>query len=443
MGMPLSVMLSAKGSGGKRSGPGAARAFAASARRLLPPGEPREVKARQGDVLVLAPPVARSALVQAEERQIGQHGQIAVARPPLLQHLRHRPRPAFVVTHLQRQALAVVPDAARLDERILQVIRVGEEDAARLTYGRPRQAKHAGHADRLQQGRLESRLGPAAGAVGADRHQPPVLLALAANVEEHAAVGQLGHHGFARVAKSLVGAADDLAAAPTPAAIVAIDQRYDRGAVPQVPLAHLLAGTVRHPDRHDEPPVAQLRAVARPGGDDPPRVVAMKLFQGGRDFHRRGERGAVVAALDVKDAAILVAIQGVDNAAVAVAKHHEVADRPGAIRGMRDDQPRRLPSAPAVATAAQQNVVIVPIAAAASAGLNGRQHRAAAGYHQPGNAAHGVAYAAALEEGLLLQQRRGPQRGRTGPERQSPTRCVQWGRALHAVISRGVASRVP
>ena len=66
-------------------------------------------------------------------------------------------------------------------------------------------------------------------------------------------------------------------------------------------------GAGREPNRHEQPAIGELDAVARAGRQHLPVVIAAEFVERRRDLDRLGERLAVIVAADVETTAVIEA----------------------------------------------------------------------------------------------------------------------------------------
>src|SRR5436190_16832015 len=120
-------------------------------------GEPFEIEAREHEVRI----GSAARFVEAKNRSVFCHGQVAVSAGAQLQYFVHRPSPAFVVSKLERKIFSVAPFAGGfLAVRAIQVMRVRKHDAVLVAKRLFRDPHDARHANRFEQCVIEPRLRP-------------------------------------------------------------------------------------------------------------------------------------------------------------------------------------------------------------------------------------------------------------------------------------------
>ena len=176
--------------------------------------DPIEAKAREGQLV--------AAFVKAENRAVGQDGEVGVRRLPWLKQLAHRPGVAVVVAQLDREILPLPLPRGNLRACFIagHHIGVAKEQGA----GLGRMGNNAGHADGLEKIRMKHRLGPISCAVGTEGEELSIGLRFTAHHEHDTTIGQFSERCLVRVNRGLRIVHCDLAGLPRPARVIAVDR---------------------------------------------------------------------------------------------------------------------------------------------------------------------------------------------------------------------------
>lgn len=296
------------------------------------------------------------------------HGDVGIHARACFEELVHRPSLPLISADFHTEVFAVAA-FARIGSAmfLVEVVWIGEENEILPSVVI---AHDTAHADGFEQRLVKLWRTPARDSIIADGDEAAMCLRFAAHVEHHTTVVEFDGHSFIGIDPFVRARHGDVTRLPRLALVITVDRRGDAGAM------GIATGARGKPHGHHKTTACKLNAVIRPGGEHSPVVVPLEGIKRCGDLGRLAPRHAIVVAALVEAAHVFKAEEHMHRAALVGDEHRVVvghvvgidvlhAHGEGALLFHPFDTGnalRRAPRFPFIATPAQQNANIIPIA---------------------------------------------------------------------------------